>query len=435
VCNDDASPNIYVNNGNGTWTSNNALMPLATVPASDNSGNYASIWTDVNNDGLIDCIVTHCRQGVTQSTDPRRIDQVWINNGNNTYTQDVTNWTGLRDGAQGWSTAWGDIDNDGDEDAFVLNYDVNSKLMINNGSGVFTNIMSTSGISNTTSIFGENATFQDFNNDGYLDLMITGSAHLVYMNNGNNTFTPLSPNPFPYSSNTITAHAVGDLNGDGKLDVYASYCDIYNSANTTRNDKAGINTTNNGNHYINFNLVGGAINGMSNKNGIGAIMKIYGPWGVQVREVRSGEGYGLQNSMTLHYGLGIWGQIDSAVVIWPSGIVDHITGSVSADLTYTINEGTSPLATHSLPQEALSIGVYPNPANTNEVSLHLNNFAQYGINALSLNIFNSNGQLVYSEDQLTNSIIYLDGKLSSGMYFAEIRKGNTRIASEKIIVE
>lgn len=78
---------------------------------------------------------------------------MFINNGDGTYTQDVTNWTNLRDGAQGWSTAWGDIDNDGDMDAFVLNYDVNSKLMINNGSGVFTNAMTGSGISSTTSIF------------------------------------------------------------------------------------------------------------------------------------------------------------------------------------------------------------------------------------------------------------------------------------------
>ena len=45
------------------------------------------------NDNLIDFMITHCRQGVTNAADARRIDQVFINNGNGTYTQDVTNWT------------------------------------------------------------------------------------------------------------------------------------------------------------------------------------------------------------------------------------------------------------------------------------------------------------------------------------------------------
>ncbi|MBI3510902.1 MAG: VCBS repeat-containing protein [Bacteroidetes bacterium] len=434
VCNDDASPNIYVNNGAGNWTWDNSLMPLATVPASDNSGNYASIWTDVNNDGFVDCMVTHCRQGVTNSTDPRRIDQVWINNGNGTFTQDVTNWTGLRDGAQGWSTAWGDIDNDGDMDAFVLNYDVNSKLMVNNGSGVFTNMMSGSGIANTTTIFGENATFQDFNNDGYLDLMISGSNHLVYMNNGNHTFTALA-NPFPYSTNQITAHGVGDLNNDGFLDVYASYCDIYQTANTSRNDKVWMNTTSNGNHWIKFNLVGGATTGMSNKNGVGAIVKIYGPWGIQVREVRSGEGYGIQNSLTLHFGLGANTSMDSAVVVWPSGIVDHVP-SMASNTAYTINEGAYPLSTNYSIYKPLAIGVYPNPAINEDASIHLMNFGQYGLNNLSLNVYDMNGKLVYSEAELKNSIIYISrDMLNSGMYFVEVKQGDKRLATDKLIVE
>ena len=433
VCNDVAMPHIYVGDGSGGWTFNQSLMPMATVPSSDNSGNYASIWTDINNDGLIDCQITHCRQGVNNSADARRIDQIFINNGNGTYTQDVTNWTNLRDGAQGWSTAWGDIDNDGDMDAFILNYDVNSKLMINNGSGVFTDAISGSGIANTNTIFGENATFQDFDNDGFLDLMISGDHHLVYMNNGNNTFTALS-NPFPYSNNTITAHAIGDLNGDGKLDVYASYCDIYNSA-SNRNDKVWMNTSTNSNHYIDFNLVGGATSGFSNKNGIGAIVKIYGPWGVQVREVRSGEAYGIQNSFTMHFGLGANTAIDSMSVIWPSGIVDHLLG-LNADAAYTINEGQSPLSNHSVNSNPFSIGIYPNPSVQSDISIHLNNFAQYGLNNLSLNVYDMNGKLVYSEANLQNSIITVGAEiLNSGMYFVEVLNGDVRVGSEKVLVQ
>ncbi|HTF06290.1 MAG TPA: CRTAC1 family protein [Bacteroidia bacterium] len=365
TCNDNSMPDIFIGDGTPTgWIWNQAALPLATFPASDNSGNYASIWTDVNNDGYIDLMITHCRQGVTDTLDARRIDQVFINNGNYTYTQDVTNWTGLRDGAQGWSTAWGDIDNDGDMDAFVMNYDLNSKMMINNGSGVFTNAMTASGIANTTTIFGENATFHDFDNDGYVDMLITGDTHILYHNNGNGTFTA-NANPFPYNAHQATAHAVGDLNNDGKLDVYTSYCDIFQSPSSTRMDKLWMNTTSNGNHYVVFDLVGGAQAGMSNLNGIGAIVKIYGGWGVQVREVRSGEGYGIQNSFAVHFGLGIWDYIDSVVVIWPSGIVDR-PWSNQADAHNVVNEGAFPTSAAAATYHPFRMMLGPNPMNAGE---------------------------------------------------------------------
>ncbi|HTL83495.1 MAG TPA: FG-GAP-like repeat-containing protein [Bacteroidia bacterium] len=440
ICHDTGMPKIYKGDGtSGGWVFDQSLIPMAQVPASDNSGNYASIWTDVNGDNLIDMMITHCRQSVTSSTDPRRIDQIFINNGNGTYTQDVTNWTNLRDGAQGWSTAWGDFDNDGDMDAFVLNYDVNSKLMVNDGAGVFTDIMATSGIATTTTYFGENASWHDFDNDGYLDLLISGDKHYIYRNNGNNTFTQVTE-PFVYTTSStqryMRGQGVGDLNGDGFLDVYGSYASLYNTPSSSRNDHIWMNTcVGNGNHWVKFNLIGGATTGMSNKDGIGAICRIYGPWGVQVREVRSGEGYGLQNSMSLYFGLGSATSIDSTVIIWPSGIVDHML-SMPGDQGYTVSEGQSPLSTHSIPQNALSIGVYPNPAAASEVSIHLDNFAQYGLNNLSLNVYDNAGKLVYSEASLQNSIIYLgDGVLTSGMYFVEIRKGDTRLASEKLVIQ
>ncbi|MBI3510903.1 MAG: VCBS repeat-containing protein [Bacteroidetes bacterium] len=435
ICHDTGMPKLYKGNGAfGGWIFDQTIMPLATSPASDNSGNYASIWTDVNNDGYIDCMITHCRQSVTNPLDARRIDQIFINNGNGTYTQDVTNWTNLRDGAQGWSTAWGDIDNDGDMDAFVLNYDVNSKLMINNGNGVFTDVMAASGIPTTTTYFGENATWSDFDNDGYLDLLITGDNHYLYRNNHNNTFTNIST-PFPYSNNQIRGQGIGDLNGDGFLDVYATYANLYNSP-SARNDKVWINTNStNGNHWVKYNLIGGATPGMSNKNGIGAIVKIYGSWGEQVREVRSGEGYGLENSLSVYFGLGSATNIDSTTIIWPSGIVDHMLG-LGADAGYTVNEGQSPLSTHSIAQNPLNIGVYPNPSADGNVSIHLNNFAQYGLNNLSLNVYDVNGKVVYSEAELKNSIINVNtSEFKTGMYFVQISKGDKRIAEEKMIVQ
>jgi len=438
VCNDVAMSHIYLGDGNLGWTFNQSLMPLATVPASDNSGNYASVWSDINNDGYCDLMITHCRQGVSNSSDPRRIDQVFINNGNGTYTQDTTNWTGLRDGAQGWSTAWGDIDNDGDMDGFVLNYDVNSTLMINDGNGVFTNMISGSGISNTTSFFGMNATFQDFDNDTYLDLMLTGDDHFLYKGNGDGTFTLVSPNPFPYSTYTITSHAVGDLNYDGFLDVYGSYCDVYNSPDGTRRDRLWMNdcpNDGNTNHYIVLDLVGGApLSGMSNRNGIGAIVKIYGPWGVQVREIRSGEAYGIQNSFAAHFGLGSATAVDSVIIQWPSGVTDQLM-TLPADNHYTIPEGGFPTSAHAPAAKPVDVKVIPNPVNGNGV-IALSNFQDHGLENLSLNIYDVSGKAVYTENNLSRSIIPVNSEmLSKGIYFFELRAGNERVKSGKFIVE
>ena len=54
-CHDDAKSKIYLNNGDGTFEESE-IIDLTTTPASDNSGNYGSVWTDFDNDGDIDLI-------------------------------------------------------------------------------------------------------------------------------------------------------------------------------------------------------------------------------------------------------------------------------------------------------------------------------------------------------------------------------------------
>ena len=313
VCHDDGVARIFGNNGDGTFTFQLNWIDLTTFPMSDNSGNYGSVWSDVNNDGLTDLYIAKCRQGVTDPTDPRRINQLFLNNGDGTYTQDIDDASGLRIGAQSWTADFGDIDNDGDFDCFVTNHDVSCQLLENDGAGHFTDISIPANIENTIQATAIQGVFRDFDNDGYVDILVAGRAHYLLKNNGDKTFTVVD---HPFDNQDMESFAIGDLNNDGFQDVYGGYAEIYTTPSDIP-DALWLNTGND-NHFFGMNLRGV----QSNRNGVGAKIYLYSALGTQVREVRSGESYGIMNSMQIHFGMGQETQIDSVVVRWPSGARD-----------------------------------------------------------------------------------------------------------------
>lgn len=317
ACHDDAESRAYQNNQNGTFSFNANMIRTATTPTSDDSGNYASMWVDYDNDRDLDLYISKCRGGVTSSSDPRRINMLWQNDGNNNFTE-VAAQANLKIGDQTWLTDFGDIDNDGDLDAIVINHGTGPNLMRNNGNGTFTEVTAGSGLLPTLSpqdFYGIQGFFRDFNNDGHLDLMVSGDNHYIFYNNGNGTFQNAAN---PFNSNQIQSFSVGDLNHDGFLDIYAGYASGLNSPTSTR-DRIWLNQGNS-NNFLNIQLKGT----QSNINGIGARVEIYGAWGIQIRDVRSGEGYGLVNSFTQHFGIGVNTEVDRVVVRWPSGAVDEV---------------------------------------------------------------------------------------------------------------
>jgi hypothetical protein len=334
ACHDDAESNKYKGDGTGTFVYSPGLINTTTSPSSDNSGNYGSIWTDYDHDGDLDMYLSKCRQGVSNMGDPRRINMLFQNDGRGNYTE-VSYQAGLKDSSQSWLSDFGDIDNDGDMDVIIINHDLDSKLMRNNGDGTFTNVTAAAGLAGAIDFTGIQAFFRDFNNDGWLDLLVTGSSHKMFVNNGNMTFTE-DDNGFVYGTKFMESCAIGDVNHDGFLDVYGGYASIYNSPTNT-DDRIWINDGASGLNYFVVNPVGT----VSNINGIGAWVEIYGPWGVMVREVRSGEGYGVMNSFSQHFGIGSATGIDSCYVFWPSGIVDRVVNP-SPNSFLVIVEGQSP---------------------------------------------------------------------------------------------
>jgi hypothetical protein len=344
ACDDNVLSKAYHIGSNGALTyDENLISPYSTVP-SDNSGNYASTWTDYDNDGDLDMYLSKCRLGVGDEMDGRRLNQMWQNDGSGNFT-DVAGAIGLLPMAQSWASDFADVDNDGDLDCFIVNHDKSSQLLKNDGNGNFTDVTIAMGLSTSLAVgpFGIQCNFEDFNNDGFIDLLLThrdGIPVQLYLNNGGTSMTPQASAQITTNTSDwpIQSAATGDLNDDGYVDIYGAYASGFNNPSSTP-DILLLNQ-NTGKNHLKFQLSG--IN--SNPDAIGARITVYDQaWGVQIREVRSGESYGIMNSLTQHFGLDTETMIDSLVIRWPVGLEERLY-NVPANRTLMITEGNAAAA-------------------------------------------------------------------------------------------
>ena len=134
------------------------------------------------------------------------------------YFSNVTESAGLT--SLGGRMAWGDYDNDDDQDLLMSG----SILYQNNGDGTFTNVSDTAGV---TGLSSNGGVWADFNNDGYLDFFAMVNSltenDKFMQNNGDGTFTDitstaLAPEDIDYWP--TEGAAWGDFNKDGYVDVY-----------------------------------------------------------------------------------------------------------------------------------------------------------------------------------------------------------------------
>jgi len=354
VCHDVGRNSVFRNQQDGNLVFDNSLINTGEI-----EGNYGSVWTDYDNDGDLDLYVSKCRSSASSPTDPRRINQLFRND-NGTYVE-VAAAAGLAFGEQSWTADFGDIDNDGDLDCFVGNHMADSYLCENNGDGTFTNITATSGITTDWNVI--QSVFRDFNNDGWVDLLLTGQDHEIWLNDRDGTFSRRDP----FSGGVMHSCAVGDLNHDGFTDIFAGYGTGYNTASGY--DRMW-HATPNANGFLSVTLDGV----QSNRQGSGARLELHGPWGTQVREVRNGESYGVTHSVTQIFGLGNQAVADKLVVRWPSGVVDEVF-NVAANQFLNLREGSTqaPLLTYpgnqvSSPGEVVSLSVMASDPTGDELS-------------------------------------------------------------------
>jgi hypothetical protein len=411
---------LYHNNGDGTFTD------VTKQSGTGGSGwSTSATWVDLDNDGLLDLVVlrymkwdfndiwcgehseghrAYCHPDTFQPIS----SLVYHNDGNGHFTE-VAAKIGLDKLGKGLGIAVADYDRDGKIDIAIANDSMLEYLYHNKGDGTFEEV----GLPSEMAVDGDGRTFagmgidfQDYNNDGSPDMVITDLAnqkYALYKNNGDGSFSYNSyvsgiggmtllhsgwginfidydndgrkdllivqghdldtisldypqlhyKEPMLLANNTgsgfvdVSADsgeifkqawvgrglAVGDIDNDGRLDAVV----------TTNGGPAYVirNETKTSNHWLTLLLVGHR----SNRDGIGAVIKLTTANGSQWDTVTTGGSYLSSSDKRAHFGLGSAKVAESIEIRWPSGIVQTLKNIPAAQIL-TVNEPTGTLATH-----------------------------------------------------------------------------------------
>ena len=206
---------LFRNNGDGTFTNTADEAGIA-----DPRGGWGSLFADYDNDGYLDLYIT--RGGWSGAAE----NSLYHNNGDGTFT-DVTHTAGVADPQSSFCAAWADYDNDGYLDLYIADGVIGdgaaNVLYRNNGDGTFTNTAETAGVADTGNSLG--TAWGDYDKDGHIDLHVVnfGQSNVLYRNNGDGTFTDVTPTTgmnLPVTDAFVTFFL--DVDNDADLDIFIS---------------------------------------------------------------------------------------------------------------------------------------------------------------------------------------------------------------------
>lgn len=203
----------------------------------DTEGKWANgvTMTDINGDGLLDIYISY---GGPYADPARRANELYINNGDQTFTEMAAEY-GIDDTGVSIQSAFLDYNKNGLLDLFVLTnghgdtppnvirpkqvqgeHPTTDRLYRNNGDGTFTNVSSEAGI--LMEGYGLGVNVLDINMDGWPDIHATNDFlpnDVLYINNEDGTFTDQAAGYFRHQSYSSMGTDFGDINNDGLMDL------------------------------------------------------------------------------------------------------------------------------------------------------------------------------------------------------------------------
>jgi len=413
----DRSNKLYENFGNGMFED------VSTASgAADNGLTWMTVALDVNNDHLPDLYVAN----------DFGASRLYLNNGNKTF-QEKTVAFGVVNNFHGMGLAIADCDRNGYFDIYLTNITEDGSeeeinpLFLNTGQNYFVNKAVESGVA--LAGWGWGTEFFDLENDGDEDLFVVTNnftskfANVLFRNrveSGAARFERITHEVGLADSIVARGVAIFDYDNDGDSDLLIS--NFFEAPSLYQNPMTHGN-------WLNVKLEGTD----SNRDALGAVVEVWAN-GEAYKKYHHGAQFLAQNLMPLRFGLSEAQTIEKIAVTWPSGYVEEI-GAVEINQTILIKEksgvvtGIREASTHQTlsPNTLRLLGNYPNPFNgATQIR-----FAIRAPGVVELMVYNPQGQIVNAvretfttagEKRLPwNAVDWQSRPLGSGLYFYRLQ--------------
>ena len=328
---------LYRNNGDGTFTD---------VSKSSGVGNHAGwgmgiVCGDYDNDGDTDVFIGNdvAENFLFRNDGTGKFEEVGL------MTATAYDIHGDEQGSMGVDC--GDYDNDGFLDFYVTSYQGQLATLYRNlGTGMFEDVtlITGSGAGTLPHVTWGNS-FVDFDNNGFRDIFIAcghlqdnvekfddtttyTSRNILLMNTGDGKFVDISDQSGDGMKVKLSSRGAGfdDLDNDGDVDVVI--------LNSRREPTILRNESPSKGHWLQVRLQGMK----TNREGIGARVKVSAGDLTLIDEVHSGRGYQSHYGTHLHFGLGNREKVDRIEVRWIGGQID-VFENIDVDQVITLIEG------------------------------------------------------------------------------------------------